>query len=61
MLLRSDAEGNTRRNYRVVWGDGSSTQVDFLAEVMEFTINTESADAVKATCRVKISGGLTWS
>lgn len=59
--LRSDAEGNTVRNYRIVWNDVSSTQVDFAGEVMEFNIDTSPNDAVKASVRVKITGSLTWS
>ncbi len=59
--LRTDAEGSTVRNYRVVWSDVSSTQVTFAAEVMEFTISTEAQDAVKASVRLKISGALTWA
>ena len=59
--LRSDAEGSTVRNYRVVWSDTSSTQVDFAAEVMEFSLNTEANDAVKGSVRLKISGALVWS
>jgi len=59
--LRADAEGNTQRNYRIVWGDVSSTQADFNAEVMEFSINTEPNDAVKASVRLKINGAITWS
>ncbi len=59
--LRADAEGSTVRNYRVVWSDVSTTQVDFAAEVMEFSLNTEANDAVKGSVRMKISGGLTWS
>ncbi len=59
--LRSDAEGTTVRNYRVVFGDVSNTQVDFAGEVMEFSINTEPNDAVKASVRIKITGALTWS
>jgi len=59
--LRSDAEGTTQRNYQIVWNDVSSTQVDFTGEVMEFSINTEANDAVKASVRIKISGSLTWS
>lgn len=59
--LRSDAEGTTVRNYRIVFNDVSSTQVDFAGEVMEFSINTEPNDAVKASVRVKITGSLTWS
>ena len=61
VLLRSDSEGSTKFDYRVIWGDVSSTQVDFNGEVMEFSINTEANDAVKATCRIKINGSLTWS
>ncbi len=60
-LLRADAEGSARLNYRIIWADISNTQVDFNGEVMEFTINTEANDAVKATVRVKINGALTWS
>ena len=59
--LRVDAEGNTVKNYRVVWNDVSSTQVDFAGEVMEFTLNTEPNDAVKGSVRVKVRGALTWS
>jgi len=59
--LRSDAEASIVRNYRIVWGDVSATQVTMSAEVMEFTINTEPNDAVKASVRLKISGSLTWA
>lgn len=59
--LRQDAEGTTQRNYRIVFNDVSSTQIDFLGEVMEFSITTEANDAVKASCRVKVSGALTWT
>ena len=59
--LRTDAEGNTPRNYRIVWNDVSATQVTFNAEVMEFSLNTEPNDAVKASCRLKINGALTWA
>ena len=59
--LRTDAEGSTVRNYRVVWSDLSSTQVTFAAEVMEFSLNTEANDAVKGSVRLKISGALTWA
>ena len=59
--LRTDAEGTARKNYRIVWSDASSTQVTFLAEVMEFSLNTEPNDAVKASVRLKISGTLTWA
>ena len=59
--LRSDAEGNSVLNYQIVWSDVSGTQVDFAAEVMEFSLNTEPNDAVKGSVRMKISGGLTWS
>ncbi len=61
VLLRSDAEGSARLNYRLVWNDVSSTQVTFNAEVMEFSINTEANDAVKASVRLKINGALTWA
>ena len=61
VLLRSDAEGNTQGNYKVTWSDVSSTVATFKAEVMEFTINTEANDAVKASVRVKITGAITWS
>lgn len=61
VLLRGDAEGNTLVNYRIIWNDVSSTQVDFTGEVMEFTVNTEAQDAVKASIRIKISGALAWS
>lgn len=61
VLLRQDAEGNTVRNYRVVFNDVSSTQVDFAAEVMEFSLNTEPNDATKASVRLKVTGSLTWS
>lgn len=59
--LRADAEGSTVRNYRIVWNDVSSTTVDFAAEVMEFSLNTEPNDAVKGSVRMKITGALTWS
>ena len=59
--LRTDTEGSAVLNYRVVWSDVSGTTVDFSAEVMEFTVSTEANDAVKASCRLKISGALTWS
>lgn len=59
--LRTDAEGSTVRNYRIVWSDVSSTQVDFAAEVMEFSVNAEANDAVKASVRLKVSGALTWT
>lgn len=61
VLLRSDAEGSATGNFRIVWNDVSSTQVDFNAEVMEFSINTEANVAVKASVRLKINGALTWS
>ncbi len=61
VLLRSDAEGSARLNYRLIWNDVSSTQVTFNAEVMDFGINTESNDAVKASVRLKINGALTWA
>lgn len=61
VLLRSDQEGSARVNYRVIWADVSSTQVDFNGEVMEFSISTEPNDAVKASVRIKLSGALTWS
>ena len=60
-LLRSDAEGAVKRNYRLIWGDVSTTQADFNGEVMEFTLNTEPNDAVKASVRVKLNGAITWS
>ena len=59
--LRTDAEGSVKRNYRIVWGDVSNTQVTFSAEVMEFTLATDPNDAVKGSVRLKISGGLTWA
>ncbi len=59
--LRADAEGNTVRNYRVVWSDVSNTTVDITGEVMEFSLNTEPNDAVKGSVRIKVSGALTWS
>lgn len=59
--LRADAEGSTVRNYRVIWSDVSTTQVDFSAEVMEFSLNTEPNDAVKGSVRMKISGALAWT
>lgn len=59
--LRSDAEGSTARGYRVIWADVSSTQLDFQGEAMEFSINTEPNDAVKASVRIKVNGSLTWS
>lgn len=59
--LRSDAEGNAQGNYRIIWNDVSSTQVDFLAEVMDWSANTEANDAVKSSVRLKISEALTWS
>jgi len=59
--LRTDAEGNTARNYRIVWSDVSATQVTFNGEVMEFSINTEANDAAKGSVRVKINGALTWA
>jgi hypothetical protein len=59
--LRTDAEGSVVRNYRVIWSDVSSTTVTFSAEVMEFTLNTEANDAVKASVRMKISGALIWT
>jgi hypothetical protein len=61
VLLRDDAEGNTKVNYRVVWNDVSATTVDFNGEVMEYSINTEANDAVKASVRIKINGALAWS
>ena len=61
VLLRSDQEGSAKVNYRVIWADVSSTQVDFNGEVMEFSISTEPNDAVKASVRIKLSGALTWS
>ena len=61
MNLRTDAEGATVRNYRIVWSDVSSTQVDFTAEVMEFSLNTEPNDATKGSVRMKISGALIWA
>lgn len=59
--LRADAEGSVVRNYRVIWSDVSTTQVDFSAEVMEFSLNTEPNDAVKGSVRMKISGALAWT
>jgi hypothetical protein len=59
--LRTDAEGNTKRNYRIVWNDISSTQATVNAEVMEFSINTEANDAVKASVRLKLNGAITWA
>lgn len=59
--LRTDAEGSVVRNYRVTWSDVSATVVTFAAEVMEFTLNTEPNDAVKASTRLKISGALIWT
>lgn len=59
--LRTDAEGSTARNYRIVWSDVSATQATFNGEVMEFSINAEANDAVKASCRVKINGAITWA
>jgi hypothetical protein len=59
--LRTDAEGSVVRNYRVIWSDVSGTTVTFAAEVMEFTLNTEANDAVKASTRMKISGSLIWT
>ncbi len=59
--MRSDAEGSTTRNYRIVWNDASSTQVDFLGEAMDFSLDTQPNAAVVASVRVKISGALTWS
>ena len=61
VTLRTDAEGNVAKNYRVVWSDVSATQVTFNAEVMEFSINSEANDAVKASVRLKINGALTWA
>ena len=61
VLLRSDAEGNTARNYRIIWSDVSSTQVNFNGQVMVFSLNTESASATQANLRLKITGALTWS
>ncbi len=59
--LRQDAEGTSQGNYRIVWADADSTQVDFLAEVMEFSLETQPNDKVVANVRLKISGALTWS
>lgn len=61
VLLRSDAEGNTKGNFRLIWGDVSSTQADFSGEVMEFSLNTEPNDAVKASVRIKLSGAIAWT
>lgn len=61
VLLRSDAEGSAQGNFRVVFNDVSSTQIDFTGEVMEYSITTEANDAVKASARIKVSGALTWS
>ena len=61
VALRSDAEGSSARNFRIIYNDVSSTQVDFSGRVLEFNINVQAADAVKATARIKVSGSLTWS
>lgn len=61
VALRQDAEGTAQRNYRIVFNDVSSTQIDLTGEVMEFSLNTEPNDAVKASIRIKVSGALTWS
>lgn len=61
-LVRSDAEGSTGGNWRIIWpATGGNVQVDFFAEVNSFTINTEPGAQATASWTLKISGALTWS
>lgn len=61
---RDDAQAQTQRNIRVIRidpaDDSTLETVDFVGEVMEWTEDATQGSAMTATCRIKISGAVTF-
>lgn len=61
VLVRSDAEGTSAGNWKIVWSDADSTTASFSGEVMSFTVNTTADGATTADATIKLTGSITWS